>query len=137
MKNMDKYVAWGTNGCEHRAWEMKQVGWSWRAIARALGVDKMTLWRKCAGASGDVSEEAWALGRVGGRQVRVWVTPSSEVVELAGYAKERQGGGPSLGMAMWVEAVKRDLGRGVAIRDIARASGLSRDSVRYRVQKYG
>jgi hypothetical protein len=131
-----EYIRYGEAGWESRVKGLHDAGYSWRVLADDIGMDKMTLWRACAGVKGD--DNAWAYAPIKGEESRVWPKPDSRLGDLGEYAKidsRRRGIEDQRYADEWKELALKERDRGVSIKDIARVSNMSRDQVNYRLRK--
>ena len=76
--------------------------------------------------------------RLSGEESRVWLTPDERLKDLGVYALKNKKYRSVTDEQMsdeWIECARRDIERGVALVDIARMSGMTRDQANYRLRK--
>lgn len=125
-----------STGWESRVKGLHDVGYSWRELANMVGMDKMTLWRQCSPVEGDAGAAVYE--RLNGEESRVWLTPDERLKDLGVYALKNKKYRSVTDEQMsdeWIECARRDIERGVALVDIARMSGMTRDQANYRLRK--
>jgi hypothetical protein len=134
--NILEYIDIQNAGWESRVKGLHDFGYSWRELGGLLGLDKMTLWRKCSDVLGD--EQAAAFEKISGIVGRVWLEPSEELKELGESAlidKRYRTVTQQLKADEWTDLARKEIERGVALVDIAKASGMTRDQANYRLRK--
>jgi hypothetical protein len=130
------YINYPSEGWQSRIKGLNDAGYGWRVLGGCIGMDKMTLWRQCSKV--DADEAAWAFAKVSGIEARVWITPDERLTELGKSAakdKRYRTATDNREADEWTELALSEIERGVSVSDIAKASGMTRDQVNYRLRK--